>query len=124
MALQVGLQGYGSMPGALSGLSTQERATYCNDYWANSQPRLSTLEFTRDRKMMSTLVAGRRAPVLYVKVAGRHAYLHICCSVLSIADLVGRQLKLHPPPDACSTQGFWGKGLRQTRGPHSPPAAC
>ena len=64
----MGLQGYGSMPGALSGLSTQERATYCNDHWAKAMPRLSTLEFTRDRKMMSTLVAGRRAPVLYVKV--------------------------------------------------------
>jgi magnesium-transporting ATPase (P-type) len=66
--LQVGLQGYGSMPEALAVLSPAERATYCNDAWAKMMPRLSTLEFTRDRKMMSTLTAGRRGQVLYLKV--------------------------------------------------------
>ena len=29
--LQIGLQGYASMPQALSGLSRAERITYCND---------------------------------------------------------------------------------------------
>ena len=66
--LQIGLQGYGSMPDALAPLGPAERATYCNDTWAKTMPRMSTLEFTRDRKMMSTLTAGRRGAVLYLKV--------------------------------------------------------
>jgi len=66
--LQIGLQGYGSMPDALAVLGPAERATYCNDTWQKTMPRMSTLEFTRDRKMMSTLTTGRRGAVLYLKV--------------------------------------------------------
>ena len=59
------------MPDALAGLGPAERATYCNDTWAKNMPRMSTLEFTRDRKMMSTLTSGRRGAVLYLKVCLR-----------------------------------------------------
>lgn len=52
---KIGLPGWQSMPQGLAGLSTRERATYCNDHWEQSFRRVSTLEFSRDRKMMSTL---------------------------------------------------------------------
>jgi P-type Ca2+ transporter type 2A len=54
---KIGLPGWQSMPQGLAGLPIRERATYCNDHWEQSFRRVSTLEFSRDRKMMSTLCA-------------------------------------------------------------------
>ena len=44
---QIGLPGYASMPAALAALTRQERATYCNDHWAQEWRKLYTLEFSR-----------------------------------------------------------------------------
>jgi hypothetical protein len=33
LAEKIGLQGFDRMPSALSQLSRQDRATFCNDYW-------------------------------------------------------------------------------------------
>jgi P-type Ca2+ transporter type 2A len=33
LAEKIGLQGFARMPAALSQLSRQDRATFCNDYW-------------------------------------------------------------------------------------------
>ena len=52
---KIGLPGYQPMAAALATLPKRERATYCNDYWARSQRKVFTLEFSRDRKRMSTL---------------------------------------------------------------------
>lgn len=62
MALRVlveklGLPGYSPMPDALTKLSRQERSSFCNDHWGRELRRLALLEFSRDRKMMSVLVA-------------------------------------------------------------------
>lgn len=72
LAEKIGLPGYSPMPSALSAMSRQERATYCNDHWQQEWRKLHTLEFSRDRKMMSVLCAsaggaGQRA--LFVKGA-------------------------------------------------------
>ncbi|CAK0785211.1 Calcium-transporting ATPase 3, endoplasmic reticulum-type [Coccomyxa viridis] len=53
LAEKVGLPGYADMPGALANLSKRERATFCNDHWQEENHRISQLEFSRDRKMMS-----------------------------------------------------------------------
>mmetsp|Transcript_20634 Transcript_20634/g.57264 ORF Transcript_20634/g.57264 Transcript_20634/m.57264 type:complete len:1008 (+) Transcript_20634:154-3177(+) len=57
MVEKIGLPGYSAMPDALNKLSRQERSSFCNDHWIREHRRISVLEFTRDRKMMSVLAA-------------------------------------------------------------------
>jgi magnesium-transporting ATPase (P-type) len=64
----VGLPGYDSMPAALTRLSKQDRVGYCNSFWEGHFTRLATLEFSRDRKMMSVLCTRKAQEVLFVKV--------------------------------------------------------
>ncbi|KAH7623060.1 putative Calcium-transporting ATPase 3, endoplasmic reticulum-type [Nannochloris sp. 'desiccata'] len=54
-AEKIGLPGYSEMPSALAQVPRAERATYCNEHWEQQQRKVFTLEFSRDRKMMSTL---------------------------------------------------------------------
>jgi potassium/sodium efflux P-type ATPase len=54
-AEKIGLPGYSEMPLALAQVPRAERATYCNDHWEQKHRKIFTLEFSRDRKMMSTL---------------------------------------------------------------------
>ena len=56
-AEKIGLPGYSAMPSALARVPRAERATYCNDHWEQQHRKVFTLEFTRDRKMMSVLCA-------------------------------------------------------------------
>eukprot|EP00884_Botryococcus_braunii_P019514 jgi/Botrbrau1/6246/Bobra.0129s0001.2 len=69
LAEKIGLQGFDRMPSALSQLSRQDRATFCNDYWNQEYRKVSTLEFERDRKMMSVLTRRDGQCVLWVKGA-------------------------------------------------------
>ncbi|RZC66289.1 hypothetical protein C5167_009981 [Papaver somniferum] len=55
LAEKIGIPGFDSMPSALSMLSNHERASYCNHYWENEFKKVSVLDFSRDRKMMSAL---------------------------------------------------------------------
>jgi Ca2+ transporting ATPase len=54
-AEKIGLPGYSEMPSSLAQVPRAERATYCNEHWEQQQRKIFTLEFSRDRKMMSTL---------------------------------------------------------------------
>ncbi|KAK9918863.1 hypothetical protein WJX75_007624 [Coccomyxa subellipsoidea] len=69
LAEKVGLAGYSSMPEALAHLSHRERATFCNDYWQHEYHRISALEFSRDRKMMSVRCRRAGKDTLFVKGA-------------------------------------------------------
>ncbi|KAK9866314.1 hypothetical protein WJX84_001071 [Apatococcus fuscideae] len=69
LAEKIGLPGYAQMPNAVEGLSKQERASFCNDYWQHTYSRVTTLEFDRNRKMMSTLCTNKARAVLFVKGA-------------------------------------------------------
>jgi len=75
---KVGLPGYDSMPTALTRLSKQDRVGYCNSYWEGQYTRLATLEFSRDRKMMSVLCTRKGQETLFVKGAPE--------SVLAVCD--------------------------------------
>jgi len=78
---KVGLPGFDSMPQALTKLSNQERATYCTSYWASQFRKLSTLEFSRDRKMMSVLCTRKGNEILFCKGAPE-SILARCTQVL------------------------------------------
>ncbi|KAL4420461.1 hypothetical protein ABPG75_010117 [Micractinium tetrahymenae] len=72
LAEKIGLPGYSPMPSALAAMSRQERATYCNEHWQQEWRKVYTLEFSRDRKMMSVLcaaAAGTGQRMLFVKGA-------------------------------------------------------
>lgn len=84
---KIGLPGYQELPSGLARLSRRERATYCNDHWDHSFKRIFTLEFSRDRKMMSCLTenmnaAGQGKLTLFCKGAPE-SVLQRCTSVLS-----------------------------------------
>jgi Ca2+ transporting ATPase len=78
---QVGLPGFDSMPSALTMLSKQERASYCNHYWEQQFKKVSVLEFTRDRKMMSVLCSRKQQEILFCKGAPESIFSR-CTSVL------------------------------------------
>ena len=61
---KIGLPGFDAMPSALTKLSEQERASYCAAYWAGQFKRVEQLDFTRDRKMMSTLCSRKGTNIL------------------------------------------------------------
>jgi Ca2+ transporting ATPase len=69
LAEKMGLPGFDSMPKALNRLSKQDRVSYCNAYWEGQFTRIATLEFSRDRKMMSVLCTRKGQEVLFVKGA-------------------------------------------------------
>lgn len=69
LAEKVGLPGFNSMPSALHMLSNHERASYCNHYWENQFKKVSLLEFSRDRKMMSVLCSRKQMEIMFSKGA-------------------------------------------------------
>ncbi|KAK3000504.1 hypothetical protein RJ639_022312 [Escallonia herrerae] len=69
LAEKVGLPGFDSMPSALNMLSKHERASYCNHYWENQFKKVSLLEFSRDRKMMSVLCSRKQMEIMFSKGA-------------------------------------------------------
>ncbi|KAK0576635.1 hypothetical protein LWI29_020869 [Acer saccharum] len=69
LAEKVGLPGFDSMPSALNMLSKHERASYCNHYWENQFKKVSILEFSRDRKMMSVLCRRKQMDIMFSKGA-------------------------------------------------------
>ncbi|KAG6648862.1 hypothetical protein I3843_07G170500 [Carya illinoinensis] len=69
LAEKVGLPGFDSMPSALNMLSRRERASYCNHYWENQFKKISVLDFSRDRKMMSVLCSRKQKQIIFSKGA-------------------------------------------------------
>uniref|UniRef100_A0A2P2M3K3 Calcium-transporting ATPase n=1 Tax=Rhizophora mucronata TaxID=61149 RepID=A0A2P2M3K3_RHIMU len=69
LAEKVGLPGFDSMPSALHMLSKHERASYCNHYWEDQFKKVSVLEFSRDRKMMSVLCSRKQMEFMFSKGA-------------------------------------------------------
>ncbi|KAL3687065.1 hypothetical protein R1sor_013374 [Riccia sorocarpa] len=78
---KVGLPGFDSMPSALTMLSKQERVSYCNQYWEQQFTKVSVLEFSRDRKMMSVLCTRKQQDIMFCKGAPE-SILARCSSVL------------------------------------------
>ncbi|KAG0606337.1 hypothetical protein M758_9G132800 [Ceratodon purpureus] len=78
---KVGLPGFDSMPSALGMLSKQERVSYCNHYWEQQFNKLSVLDFSRDRKMMSVLCSRKQQEIMFCKGAPE-SILSRCTSVL------------------------------------------
>ncbi|KAK3234063.1 calcium-transporting ATPase [Cymbomonas tetramitiformis] len=99
LAEKVGLPGFDSMPHALTRLSKQDRVSYCNNYWEGQFTRLATLEFTRDRKMMSVLCTRKNQEILFVKGAPESvlaASTHVLCnddnSAVPLSDVLRAQI--------------------------------
>ncbi|KAI3958883.1 hypothetical protein MKX01_023559 [Papaver californicum] len=81
LAEKVGIPGFDSMPSALSMLSNHERASYCNHYWENEFKKVSVLDFSRDRKMMSALCSLKQQGILFSKGAPE-SIISCCTSIL------------------------------------------
>ncbi|WOK95600.1 calcium-transporting ATPase 3, endoplasmic reticulum-type isoform X1 [Canna indica] len=80
---KVGLPGFDSMPSALNILSKHERASYCNRYWEHQFKKVSVLEFSRDRKMMSVLCSRKQQEIMFSKGAPESIIsrcTHILCN--------------------------------------------
>jgi magnesium-transporting ATPase (P-type) len=96
LAEKIGLPGFDDMPGALTTLSVEERATYCAMYWHGQFERVCTLEFDRDRKMMSVLTKRKGQRILFTK-GSPEAVLLRCTQVLTnskgIAEPITKQLR-------------------------------
>ncbi|XP_073159366.1 calcium-transporting ATPase 3, endoplasmic reticulum-type isoform X2 [Henckelia pumila] len=82
---KIGLPGFDSMPSALNMLSKHERASYCNRYWESQFKKVSQLEFSRDRKMMSVLCNRKQIEIMFSKGAPE-SILSRCTSILCNAD--------------------------------------
>ncbi|OWM80611.1 hypothetical protein CDL15_Pgr006641 [Punica granatum] len=82
---KVGLPGFDSMPTALNVLSKHDRASYCNHYWENQFKKVSVLEFSRDRKMMSVLCSRKHMELMFSKGAPE-SILSRCTSILCNED--------------------------------------
>lgn len=63
---QIGVPGVSDT--GLTALTKEQRISLCNDYWTSQLPRLGILEFSRERKMMSSMNGRFDAPVLFTKV--------------------------------------------------------
>lgn len=81
LAEKVGLPGFDSMPSSLNMLSNHERASYCNHYWENQFKKIFTLEFSRDRKMMSVLCSRKHLRIMFSKGAPE-SIISRCTSIL------------------------------------------
>ncbi|GIL89579.1 hypothetical protein Vretimale_1863 [Volvox reticuliferus] len=73
------ISGSGSMAGSMG---AARRELHCNAHWAERFNRNATLEFTRDRKMMSVLAVGDARSVMWSKGAPE-SVLSRCTSVLA-----------------------------------------
>ncbi|XP_021284926.1 calcium-transporting ATPase 3, endoplasmic reticulum-type [Herrania umbratica] len=85
LAEKVGLPGFDSMPYALNMLSKHERASYCNHYWENQFKKVSVLEFSRDRKMMSVLCSHKQMEIMFSKGAPE-SIISRCTNILCNSD--------------------------------------
>ncbi|KAJ8531258.1 hypothetical protein K7X08_026692 [Anisodus acutangulus] len=81
LAEKVGLPGFDTMPSALNMLSKHERASYCNRYWESQFKKVSVLEFSRDRKMMSVLCSRKQMEIMFLKGAPE-SILSRCTNIL------------------------------------------
>ncbi|KAJ8449616.1 hypothetical protein Cgig2_005638 [Carnegiea gigantea] len=81
LAEKIGIPGFDSMPSALNMLSKLQRASYCNCYWENQFKRVSVLEFSRDRKMMSVLCSRKQSTTMFSKGAPE-SIISRCTSIL------------------------------------------
>ncbi|XP_024962433.1 calcium-transporting ATPase 3, endoplasmic reticulum-type isoform X2 [Cynara cardunculus var. scolymus] len=81
LAEKVGLPGFDSMPSALNMLTKHERASYCNHYWENQFKKISLLDFSRDRKMMSVLCSRKQIEIMFSKGAPE-SIISKCTSIL------------------------------------------
>ncbi len=82
LAEKVGLPGFDDMPRSLTYLSLQDRATHCATYWRGQFERTFTLEFDRDRKMMSVISKRKGQSILFTK-GSPEAVLLRCTQVLT-----------------------------------------
>ncbi|KAK9843380.1 hypothetical protein WJX84_006066, partial [Apatococcus fuscideae] len=82
LAEKIGLPGYAQMPQAVDSLSKQDRASFCNNYWQDVYSKVTTLEFDRNRKMMSALCTNKGRAVLFAKGAPE-SVLARCTQVLT-----------------------------------------
>jgi magnesium-transporting ATPase (P-type) len=83
-AEKIGLPGYSEMPSSLAQVPRAERATYCNEHWEQQQRKIFTLEFSRDRKMMSTLCSDAATGRLSLFAKGApEAVLSRCSTALT-----------------------------------------
>ncbi|KAM4087148.1 hypothetical protein ACJW30_10G155500 [Castanea mollissima] len=85
LAEKVGLPGYDSMPSALNMLSSHERASYCNHYWESQFKKISVLDFSRDRKMMSVLCSRKQKQIMFSKGAPE-SIISRCTNILCNSD--------------------------------------
>ncbi|MCD9640960.1 Calcium-transporting ATPase 3, endoplasmic reticulum-type [Datura stramonium] len=81
LAEKIGLPGFDTMPSALNMLSNYERASYCNRYWESQFKKVSVLEFSRDRKMMSVLCSRKQMEIMFSKGAPE-SILSRCINIL------------------------------------------
>ncbi|CAI5458882.1 unnamed protein product [Closterium sp. Yama58-4] len=82
---KVGIPGYSDMPTSLGLLSKAERAAFCNNHWHDTFHKLASLEFSRDRKLMSVLCTRGEEEILFCKGAPE-AVLSRCSKVLTNDD--------------------------------------
>uniref|UniRef100_A0A2N9EB37 Cation-transporting P-type ATPase C-terminal domain-containing protein n=1 Tax=Fagus sylvatica TaxID=28930 RepID=A0A2N9EB37_FAGSY len=85
LAEKVGLPGYDSMPSSLNMLSKHERASYCNHYWEKQFKKISVLDFSRDRKMMSILCSRKQQQIMFSKGAPE-SIIARCTNILCNGD--------------------------------------
>ncbi|XP_057518077.1 calcium-transporting ATPase 3, endoplasmic reticulum-type [Amaranthus tricolor] len=81
LAEKIGIPGFDSMPSALNMLSKHDRASYCNRYWENQFKKVSALQFSRDRKMMSVLCSRKQSKIIFSKGAPE-SIISRCTSIL------------------------------------------
>lgn len=81
LAEKIGIPGFDSMPSALNMLSKHDRASYCNRYWETQFKKVSALEFSRDRKMMSVLCTRKQSTTMFSKGAPE-SIISRCTSIL------------------------------------------
>ncbi|KAF5934696.1 hypothetical protein HYC85_025825 [Camellia sinensis] len=62
-------------------LSKHERASYCNHYWEDQFKKVSLLEFSHDRKMMTVLCSRKQMEIMFSKGAPE-SIISRCTSIL------------------------------------------
>ncbi|KIJ69348.1 hypothetical protein HYDPIDRAFT_105948 [Hydnomerulius pinastri MD-312] len=95
---------------SLSSLSPAVRASAVNEYYERVIPRLLTMEFSRDRKMMSTLVRLNGDGALFVKGAPE-SVLERCTSVMVHGKIIPMTSELRKTILA-RTVSYGSNGLR------------